>query len=308
MSTVNSILFTIFTLASYQQCVGQEFDPDESFHHFNPPVWHVVSPQSSPCVTDRGFYGRTAKYDQRIYYRYELFLREGAYVSNATARTAGSGQQPPDLQGVLSAIETKIADSLLASNVFDSVCKRSQARARGPYQSGGGYRRLLRAEISRNMRAVGISSSPDDQVLEGLTCQKFLDANPVGPCFVVDGELNIFLDIYQELGPEVQSILVDLMNNQTALDDVHPYIEKVRYIKVQPDSATGGNSEKVGGTQTQKNANTPLSGGIYAVIAAAGALVVLTGVVYRRRRRTATDGETTLDPASGSIATPQESR
>jgi hypothetical protein len=142
-------------------CSCQELGGDGIYHHYNPQEWDVVSPQNSPCVTERGFFGRNAKFDQRIFYRYELYLNEGEYVTDATS-AAGEGELD-GLQGVFSAIETGIADALLGSDVFDSVCTGEVAR--GPFLSDGN-RQLLGSE-KRQMRAVGISSKPEDQILEG---------------------------------------------------------------------------------------------------------------------------------------------
>ena len=78
--------------------------------------------------------------------------------------TSLEGQPPPaGLEGVFSAIETRIADSLLESEVFDSVC--AGGIARGPYRKNSNGRNLR--NDNRKMRAVGMSSNPEDQILEG---------------------------------------------------------------------------------------------------------------------------------------------
>lgn len=161
VKTMTKYLLLLIILVSF--CQGQEFGPDETLHHYSPHEWNVESPQNAPCVTERGFYGRSAKFDQTIYYSYELYLKEGEYVAEATSMGAEENGQPAGLQGVFSAIETGIADALLGSDVFDSVCTGGVAR--GPFPPEGN-RKLLRKE-NRQMRAVGISSNPEDQILEG---------------------------------------------------------------------------------------------------------------------------------------------
>lgn len=144
-------------------CYGRELIKDDSLnHHFKATEWDVVSPMNNPCTTERGFFGRNAKYDQAFNYQYELTLVEGLYDGSA----GRVGDQPSvGLEGVFSAIETRIADALLESKVFESVC--AGGIARGPFRREEDDRKLLRDTNNRQMRAVGISSTPDDQILEG---------------------------------------------------------------------------------------------------------------------------------------------
>ena len=127
----------------------------KNLHYYGALEWDVESPQDSPCATERGFFGRSAKFSESYRFTYEVQLLEGEYLGDAMVDTRSDGQPPEALRGVFSAIETRIADTLLASEVFKSVC--SGGIARGPFRGNGDQRRLLKT--NRDMRAVGISST-----------------------------------------------------------------------------------------------------------------------------------------------------
>lgn len=113
---------------------------------------------------------------------------------------------------------------------------------------------------------------------------------------VVDGEFMIYLDIYEDLDSTLGDFLYNMMNVQYLLDDVHPYVQKVRYIELTADLISGSIEDESVGGQPGGNTST-LSNSFYALLAAGAFIVVGTGVVYRRRRNAAEhDGETaTLD-------------
>lgn len=163
------LVLVSFFLVGHRLCSAQELFGDEILHHHKPMEWNVESPKTEPCVTQRGFWGRNAKFDQRMYYRYELYLKEGDHVAEARSAAANVGpssesdSQPTGFTGVLSAIETGIADALLESKLFESAC--SGGVSKGPFRSNGG-RQLLRT-ASRRMSVVGVSTNPEDQILEG---------------------------------------------------------------------------------------------------------------------------------------------
>lgn len=133
-----------------------------------------------------------------------------------------------------------------------------------------------------------------------VVCEEYVEGYE-GPCMVVDGEFTIFLDIYEELEDVLELFLIDLMNIQTALDSAHPYIEKVRYIELRPDSITGSEEEEEEDVR-QTGANTALTSGFYAVVAAGAFLVLGTAIFYRRRRARIQDGDTSINfPSSDQV-------
>ena len=165
-NTMNYLAALLAVSALFAPCSGQEFI--ENLHHYGALEWDVESPQDNPCATERGFFGRSAKYGETFRFTYEVELLEGEYLNEAMVDTRNGligldGQPPAGLRGVFGAIETRIADAILTSEVFDSVC--AGGIARGPFRSDGGGRRLRNTH--REMRAVGISSAPDDMILEG---------------------------------------------------------------------------------------------------------------------------------------------
>ena len=139
----------------------------QRLHHYQATEWDVKSPLVDPCVTDRGFFGRNAKFEQSVTYQYELTLVPGPHLEDALSPHNRPGGSTPDgLQPVFDAIETGIADALLESEVFDSVCAGGEVV--GPYRRAGGDNMPPRRdEDGRQLRAVGISANPEDQILEG---------------------------------------------------------------------------------------------------------------------------------------------
>jgi hypothetical protein len=119
---------------------------------------------------------------------------------------------------------------------------------------------------------------------------------------VVDGEFLVFLDIYEDLDSTLSEFLSDLMNVHQALDNEHPYIQKVRYIELKTDLITGNIEDETMGTPQGGTVST-LSGGFYALVIAGAFIVAGTGIVYRRRRNAAEhDGETTtLDQRTANL-------
>jgi hypothetical protein len=97
-----------------------------------------------------------------------------------------------------------------------------------------------------------------------VICQDFVGESN-GTCLVVDGEFVLFLDLYEELGAELEAFLIDFMNYQQALDDAHPFIDKVRYVELRADSINNSEEETDGGVPT--GANATLGRGVYAVVA-----------------------------------------
>ncbi|CAB9517225.1 expressed unknown protein [Seminavis robusta] len=268
-------------------------------HHYDAREWDVESPQGNPCATQRGFFGSTAKFEAYISYQYELTLKNGEYLqdtlfgSDLESRSVGEGSNI-GMQGLFGAVEAGIANALLESQVFDSVC--SNGVARGPYKQRGEGRKLRQ----RQMRAVGISSNPEDQILEGLTCRAFVNETD-GPCLVVDGEFVIYLDVFEELDETMARMLETLMNDDQQLDNAHPYIQKVRYVDISSDIVSENNGEEIQQGQPGGNSAT-LSSSFYALLAAGAFIMVGTAVFYRRRRRAAEhDGGTTLAPNASQL-------
>jgi hypothetical protein len=162
-----SSIFTALGLLAALPCDGRSLIEN---HHFDANEWDVESPPGDACSTAQGFFGRSAKYESLITYQFELTLTNEKCLQEALggieARTPGA--EDTGLQGVVRSVENGIGDYLLESRVFDSVC--ANGNARGPYQQGITYQRgddrKLRSS-TRQMRAVGISSDPEDQILEG---------------------------------------------------------------------------------------------------------------------------------------------
>ena len=117
----------------------------------------------------------------------------------------------------------------------------------------------------------------------------------------------IYLDIYEDLDSTLSEFLSNMMNVEHQLDDVHPYIQKVRYIDLSADLISGSIEDESVGGQPSGNSAT-LSSSFYALLAAGAFIVVGTGVVYRRRRNAAEhDGETTtLDQRTAQLQAPQD--
>lgn len=154
----------LLSIACLPYCNG-----DATLHHYDATQWDVMSPPGDRCETSAGFFGRMAKFEHKVKCQYELTLKRGGYLNEAFEPRAAGGTdpRPEGLQGVLGAVETGIADALLGSQVFNTACAAGQIR--GPYKRGNG-RQLLRNE-ERQLRAVGISSNPADEILEGREYQ-----------------------------------------------------------------------------------------------------------------------------------------
>jgi hypothetical protein len=95
------------------------------------------------------------------------------YLAQQTrSRTGGAGlpvssiisEEAPTLGPVLNAIETGVADALLKSEVFDSVC--GGGTPKGPFRRGSDRKLLRQTTESRQMRAVGLTSNPEDEIIE----------------------------------------------------------------------------------------------------------------------------------------------
>lgn len=162
-----SSILTALGLLFALPCDGRSLDDS---HKFEASEWDVESPKAGVCTTARGFLGRSAKYESLITYQYELTLANENCLQNALGGIEGRTPETEDtgVQEIVNAVENGIGDYLLESRVFDSVC--SSGVARGPYQQKAPYQRgddrKLRSS-KRQMRAVGISSHPEDQILEG---------------------------------------------------------------------------------------------------------------------------------------------
>jgi hypothetical protein len=166
-----SSIFTAMGLLAALPCDGRS--PPIENHHFDASEWNVQSPKGGVCTTAQGFFGRSAKYESLITYQYELTLTNEECLQDALGgiEARSPGTEETGMQGVVSSVENGIGDYLLESRVFDSVCANGVAR--GPYQQGVSYHqrgegddRKLRS-FKRQMRAVGISNHPEDQILEG---------------------------------------------------------------------------------------------------------------------------------------------
>jgi hypothetical protein len=165
-SSILSVLGLLFALP----CDGRSLIEN---HVFDATEWDVESPKGGVCTTEQGFFGRSAKYESLITYQYELTMTNEKCLQDALLggiEARASGTEDASMQGIVSAVENEIGDYLLESRVFDSVC--TSGVARGPYQQDvhvpykRGDDRKLRSS-QRQMRAVGISSHPEDQILDG---------------------------------------------------------------------------------------------------------------------------------------------
>ena len=149
-------------------------------HHYDAVQLDVLSPDHNPCETSRGFFGRMAKFEHRVNYKYELTLRPGSYLTQAFQPRSGGGTavDVEGLGGVLGAVEKGVADAMLASRIFQSACARGESK--GPFKRGD-VRNLLR-NSERQLRAVGISSNPEDEILED---RKFGNVADLTRCIVI---------------------------------------------------------------------------------------------------------------------------
>jgi len=178
---------------------------------------------------------------------------------------------------MLESIEKGTADFLLKSDLFAGSCDRRKLTVR------------------RLATAVGISSKPDDEVLEGVSCSSGVD-----DCAVVEGALQVYYTDEIELMSNTnleEEFKTEISSNLSGIDYANEDIISVVAVDepgANPDGATGTN-----GINTDDNStnSTPIIIG-----ATVGAVLILGAVALYRRRQsgsndeTAFSGNTTAEP------------
>lgn len=213
------------------------------------------------CETNAdGFGGEVTDDSFTVAFWYELTYVPGASV-----------------EGMLESIEKGTADFLLKSDLFAGSCDRRKLTVR------------------RLATAVGISSKPDDEVLEGVSCSSGVD-----DCAVVEGALQVYYTDEIELMSNTnleEEFKTEISSNLSGIDYANEDIISVVAVDepgANPDGATGTN-----GINTDDNStnSTPIIIG-----ATVGAVLILGAVALYRRRQsgsndeTAFSGNTTAEP------------
>jgi hypothetical protein len=216
-----------------------------------------LSPAST-CQTQSGFFGSLTNNSYVVEFGYELETNPSV-----------EGKLEDDVLPVLE----NIFNAFLLPVVFPSECGRSDGR-------------------SQVQLIAGITTRPDDQILEEFECRQVEVAGNI--CRVVLGELTLFTD--DERRSEVQDFILEVLRSGMEDDSfvvAHKSIERVSFVELgdlyaglevgEPSSPIGGNN------------NDELRVGL--VLAAAGAALLVIGtLVYRHRRKNLGKGEkTTLE-------------
>lgn len=214
-----------------------------------------LSPAST-CQTQSGFFGSLTDNSYVIEFGYEL-------------------ETDPSVEGkvefdVLHALENSF-NSLLLPVVFPSEC-------------GGND------ENTQDQFIVGITTRPDDQILEEFECRQVEVAGNL--CRVVLGELTLFADDVRrsEIGDLILVALRSGMEDGSFVV-AHTSIERLSFVELDDLSAGLEDAEP----SSIGNSNDGLMVGL--VLAAAGAaLLVIGALVYRRRKNLGKGERATLEP------------
>jgi hypothetical protein len=180
---------------------------------------------------------------------------------------------------ILDVVETSVITTLLPSLFVEecAVIERSRQKALIP------HRRL--AEM------LGITTLPEDTVLEGVECQGEL-SNELNECFVVDGSATLYST--SAVDPSFLAGLKEIIRkamNDGYFIDLDPRLIKVSYRedleKTAVDAGTTGTTSVSGGGS---NSLPPY---VYAIIGV-GAAIIITGSIVAFNKRRKHNGEAEL--------------
>jgi len=184
-----------------------------------------------------------------------------------------------DPNKVIAVLENKFSEAILP-DFFSDQCTSQGSKSRARF---------------RKLAAVGVSSRPEDTILEGYSCErKQVETNS---CVVVQGELTIFIEGKQQnIEDRTIKNLKDGMRND---DFVTDGIERVSFIELEsrgpPKLVDGANK----GIREDKD-----SSAVYGIVAGVTAmLLALVILVWRRNQQNDEDeDETASSPFSNDAA------
>ena len=133
--------------------------------------------------------------------------------------------------------------------------------------------------LQSQLAATGVSTKPDDLVLQSLACGRANDGNST--CVVVKGELTLFVDGTPErIETEIVAILKDRMKNDKFLS-AHDGIKRVTLVDVDSSANSGTGVEA---SPTPAPTSGPRLDILYGVLAALAALLLILAIVVWRRK------------------------
>lgn len=134
----------------------------------------------------------------------------------------------------------------------------------------------------RRLDLVGISSRPEEMVLEGVSCQLSL-ANSSHECVVVEGGAKLFVDgNASDTKRQVLEAIKDGMDNDKFLY-AHGAIVRLTFTKINTE---GISTQDAGVLSTRSSENTTsVPPYVYVAGAGAGALLVAGALVFFQRKQ-----------------------
>jgi len=239
---------------------------------------------AEPCVSSDGTFGNisdaTALMTVPITYLYEM------------QTVAGTNQGKIDSE-VLPRLEKAIVDSILheffpENCVTTAIGKRKQKR------------KLRRSLNDRLLEVIGVSMYPPDYITAN-SCAVLTPSDSTIECFVLQGELTIFLD-EEQIVQEQNTIdnLIESNMNLGVYNEASEEIVQLYYLEKPDPIESNINDGSDGDGQVGKRNNFSLRMGLFVGIGSLAA--VLAGVVFRITRKTKnTDDQTEVQ--SGVVQT-----
>jgi MYXO-CTERM domain-containing protein len=132
----------------------------------------------------------------------------------------------------------------------------------------------------KNSSVVGVSTRPDDVILDDVQCQAQL--NDTYNCYVVMGGLTLFVDgsLQDEAGRVIDTLQQDMENDSFVDSSIG--IERVTLVDLEPDPNPGTGTGGDEGSQNKGRNN----GLIYGIVAGVAALLLaLAAFAWRRRKQ-----------------------
>ena len=196
-----------------------------------------------------GFFGSIGQSEVVISFRYEL-------------ETSAS----IDTKRTILSLERSFNSAILPE-IFSKICVHPRGQPDG-------------RQLATIVHATGISTKPDDSILQSAVCGHSNDGTNV--CRVVQGGLTIYVD---DGADEVESQIIGIIKGGMSNDDflsAAKGIKRVTFLETAPDrnAATGTDKSPTASPPSRPNLNI-----LYGVLAAlaAIALAILAVVVWRRQ-------------------------
>ena len=129
--------------------------------------------------------------------------------------------------------------------------------------------------------ATGISTKPDDRVLQSPVCGQASDGTHT--CRVVQGGLTVYVDDGTE---EVQTQIIRILKEGMAKGvflSAHEGIKRVTYLDATPESNSSTGTEKAPAAAPPSRPNLNILWGVLAALAAI-LLIILAVVIWRRKQ------------------------